>query len=348
MSVPPFDVSRLGDRLLAADVLTGPIHTLRRIGDGHSNLTYAVSDGGRAVVVRRPPPPPVPPGANDVLREARIQQALAGTAVPVPRILAVDDTCTVMDVPFYVMELLDGDVATTVLPAALDDDAGRRGLGEALIDVLAAVHGVDWQAVGLGDLGRPDGFLERQLRKLPRLVADTDGAVPACFTELGERLAADMPESGPATIVHGDLRLGNVMLARTSPARILGVLDWELAAIGDPLADVGYTLATYAVPDEPLHALTALSTATLAPGFPSREELADRYAAATGRDVSALPWYQALALWKLALLFEYGRRRAAGPGGDPYYATPGLVDGLLTAAHRALSPSAQPTARSTR
>jgi aminoglycoside phosphotransferase (APT) family kinase protein len=144
-------------------------------------------------------------------------------------------------------------------------------------------------------------------------------------------------------ILHGDLRLGNVMLSRTAPARIIGVLDWELAGIGDPLVDVGYTLATYAMPGEPLHALTELSTATLAAGFPTRDQLAARYAASTGRDLSRLAWYEALALWKLAVLFEFSRRRLVSGGGDPYYASPGLVDGLLAAARRTIDGTTQRT-----
>jgi aminoglycoside phosphotransferase (APT) family kinase protein len=201
-----------------------------------------------------------------------------------------------------------------------------------------AIHAVDRQAAGLRDLGRPDGFLRRQLDRLPQLVAEADGSLPAPFGELRDRLRATMPVSGEATLVHGDFRLGNVMLARQAPVRVLGVLDWELAGIGDPLADLAYTLATYAVPDEPLHALTALSTATRADGFPTRDGLARRYAAATGRDLTRLPWYEAFQLFKLALLFEYNHRRTLTyPDGDPYYADPQLVRGLLEASRRAYS-----------
>jgi aminoglycoside phosphotransferase (APT) family kinase protein len=138
-------------------------------------------------------------------------------------------------------------------------------------------------------------------------------------------------------LLHGDFRFGNVMLSHDRPGRLLGVLDWELAGIGDPLADLGYTLATYAVPDEPPHALTAMSALTLGAGFPTRAALTERYASATGRPLARLPWYQGFALFKLAVLFEYNRRRTSTTEGDPYYADPALVDGLLDACRRNLS-----------
>lgn len=336
---PPFDPAVLETWLeRSLDWDGGPIE-LRRIGDGHSNLTYSVTVGGHAAVLRRPPPPPFPPGANDVLREARIMRALAGSEVPVPGVLAVAPAGAAMDVPFYLMEHLDGQVCTSSLPDALEEDEERGRVGEALVDVLVALHAVDWSAAGLGDLFRHGDFLERQLTRLPRIIAGGDGQLPPGFAELREHLLAQMPACGPPALVHGDLRLGNVMLSRDAPARVIGVLDWELASIGDPICDLGYLLATYATPGATPHALSELSTATLAPGFPSRDELAERYAARTGRDISRLPWYQALALWRLAVLFEYSRRRLQdGDGdGDPYYADPALVAGLLAAAEEALS-----------
>lgn len=335
MTDVPFDPAALQAWLEERGLAGGPV-SLRRIGDGHSNLTYGLEDGTRSAVLRRPPPPPFPTGANDVLREARILQALAGTPVPVPAVLGVGQAGEVMDVPFYVMEHLDGEVCTSGLPPALDTPEQRPGVAHALVDALVALHGVDWRAVGLEDLGRPDGFLERQLTKLPRIIADEDGSLEPRFAELRDELLASLPESPPATLLHGDLRLGNVMLGRDAPARILGVLDWELAGIGDPLADLAYTLTTYAEPGIPLHAVSAFSTATLADGFPSRAELAGRYADATGTDVSALPWHEGLQLFKLAVLFEYSRRA----GNDRYYADPDLVDGLLAATRHALRSTA--------
>lgn len=330
----PFDVAALEGWLRAQGLSDSPPE-LRRIGDGHSNLTYAVTAGDRTFVLRRPPPPPIPKGANDMLREARILRALADTPVPVPRVLAVAEEGEVMDVPCYVMERLDGVVATEMLPEPLDTVEARRDVAGAFIDALGALHGVDWRARGLGELGRPDGFLDRQLDRLPRLVADANGALPPLFDELKARLRDSQPISGEPALVHGDFRFGNVMLGPDLPARLIGVLDWELAGIGDPLADLGYTLATYAVPGEPPHALTAMSSVTTGTGFPGREWLAERYSVATGREIARMDWYEAFALFKLAVLFEYNRRKTS-TGGDPYYADPALVSGLLDACRDAI------------
>jgi aminoglycoside phosphotransferase (APT) family kinase protein len=328
----PFDSERLRSWLRSAGIWSGPM-SLRRIGDGHSNLTYAITGDQPTLVLRRPPPPPLPPGANDMLREARILTALAGTDVPVPAVLAVAEAGEVMDVPCYVMQHLDGVIGADGLPPELDRPAVRGEVAEAFLDTLVAIHAVDWRAEALRSLGRPDGFLQRQLDRLPRLVAEPDGSLPKPFGQLRDRLRATMPTGGEPALLHGDYRLGNVMLAPRPPARMLGVLDWELAGIGDPLADLAYTLVTYAVPDEPLHALTALSKATREDGFPTRESLARRYADATGRDLSRLPWYEAFQLFKLAVLFEYNRRRTVTEAeADPFYADPELVRGLLEAA----------------
>jgi aminoglycoside phosphotransferase (APT) family kinase protein len=340
----PFDLTAL-QAWLQAERLCQPPVRLSLIGDGHSNLTYAVQDAERTVVLRRPPPPPVPRGGNDVLREARILRALAGTGVPVPAVLAVAAAGAVMDVPCYVMEHLDGVVATEILPPAIDTPAERAALAGAMVDVLAALHDVDWRDRGLADMGRPEGFLDRQLDRLPLLIAGPGGALPAPFARLRDELGAAKPASAGGSLVHGDFRLGNLMLARNAPARVTGVLDWELAGVGDPLADLAYLLVTYAVPGEPLHALTQMSAATLGPGFPPRSALAARYAAATGRDLSRLSWHEGLQLFKLAVLFEYNRRKTADGGGDPYYADPRLVDGLLAAASRAVRADAHPTTR---
>jgi aminoglycoside phosphotransferase (APT) family kinase protein len=282
---------------------SGPL-TATRIGEGNSNATFLVEREGARLVLRRPPRPPLPPSAHDMLREARVQRALEAVGAPVPHIVAVCDDDSLLGVPFYLMDWLDGRVVTDALPGKLDG----RDVGAAVVGALAKIHAVDWRAAGLDGFGRPDGYLERQLRRWSGLwEVNATRELPE-VAELGERLAADVPDSPPATIVHGDYRLGNVMLARDAPARVLAVLDWELSTIGDPLADLGYLVATWSEESSPATALE-LSPVTRAPGFPRRADLARHYAELTGRPLDALPWYEALALWKSAVFCEalYGR-----------------------------------------
>jgi aminoglycoside phosphotransferase (APT) family kinase protein len=305
-----------------------------RIGDGHSNLTFAVTDGTNRVVVRRPPPPPEPPGAHDVLREARMMDALRDTPVPVPAVLATAQAGEVIDVPFYVMSFADGPVVTAVTPGPLACPATRRRVAGALIDTLAGLHAVDWRAVGLDGLGRPDGFNARHLHRIGTLVADDHGNLPPPFVAAGQWLASRVPPESGAAIVHNDYRIGNVVLEPAPPGRVAAVLDWELATIGDPLLDVAYFLASVPEPGQPRTPVQDMSTAMLEDGWPGREELAARYAERTGADLGGLTWYTVMALWKLAALYEYSRRRAALDG-DDYYADPSLVMSFLRQAHRA-------------
>ena len=328
----PETLERLAVFLKEHDLLDGEL-TTSRIGDGHSNLTFLVSDGTRSVVVRRPPPPPTPPGAHDMLREARLVSALAGSDVPVATVLATAQPDEVIDVGFYVMSFAAGPVITTATPPPLDCPDSRRVLGEALIDTLADLHAVDWQAAGLDDMGKPAGFNSRHLRRMAALVADPDGRPPSHFAQIDSWLNERVPEESGHTIVHNDYRIGNVVVAPDEP-RIQAVLDWELATLGDPLFDVGYFLASVPAPGEPLTPTAELGTAMLEDGYPSRADLTERYAARTGRDLSGLNWYTTLALWKLAVLYEYGHRRAKKGVGDPYYGDQSLVQSFLEAAHR--------------
>lgn len=324
---------RLGEFLQERGLTSGEV-TTRRIGDGHSNLTYLVSDGaGNQVVVRRPPPPPTPPGAHDMLREARLIGALAGTPVPVAELLATAEADEVIDVHFYVMSFAEGPVVTTVTPPPLDTPETRRVIGETLVDTLADLHAVDWRASGLADLGRPGGFNARHLKRMARLVADAEGRPPAHFAAIDEWLTAHVPAESGAAIVHNDFRIGNLVLSVERPGAVQAVLDWELATIGDPLFDLGYFLAS--VPEKPPYNSTQeFGTAMLEEGYPDRAELAERYAARTGADLSELTWYTALALWKLAVLYEYGHRRAKRGVGDLYYADQQRVQQFLEDAHR--------------
>jgi aminoglycoside phosphotransferase (APT) family kinase protein len=314
-------------RFLAGRGLCGPAVTAQRIGDGHSNLTFLVSDGQSRVVVRRPPPPPLPPGAHDVLREATLLTALAETDVPTPRVLATAAAGELLDVPIFVMDFVDGTVITESTPAPSEDEGLRKHIGESLVDTLAALHSVAWRDVGLGDFGKPEGFNARQLRRMRSLIA-VDGTVPKSFAPLDEWLHAHVPAESASAVVHNDFRIGN-MIVDLAAGSVTAVLDWELAAIGDPLADLGYLLTSYPTPDEPLVPTAAMGTAVLEPGYPSRAQLLNRYADRTGADVTGVNWYAALAMFKLAALYEYSRRRFEEGIGDPYYADPDQVSAFL-------------------
>jgi aminoglycoside phosphotransferase (APT) family kinase protein len=322
------ELLRLGC-FLADHGLCSPTVTAQAIGDGHSNLTFLVSDGHSQVVVRRPPPPPLPPGAHDVLREAKLLTALSQTLVPAPAVLATAEAGELLDVPVFVMDFVDGSVITNSTPAPDNDTRLRRCIGESLVDTLAELHSVSWREVGLGDFGKPDGFNARQLRRMRSLIAD-DGAVPKPFAELDGWLHAHLQPESRVSIVHNDFRIGN-MIVNMKVGSIAAVLDWELATIGDPLADLGYFLTSYPGPGEPLVPTSAMGTAVLEPGYPERAELLDRYANRTGADVSKVNWYATLAMYKLAALYEYSRRRFESGVGDPYYADPGLVSSFLAA-----------------
>src|SRR5215208_6371954 len=293
-----------------------------RIGDGHSNITFLVRRGDARVVLRRPPRPPLPPSAHDVLREARLLKALEGTPVRVPEVLAVGEDEAILGVPFYVMEEMHGSVLATAIPSALDTPEERRRTAEELVDALVEVHSVDWRACGLEGYGRPTGYLERQVRRFSGLWEHNKTRELPVVEELGDWLGRNMPQSPESTIVHGDYRLGNVMMADRAPARLVAIFDWELSTIGDPLADVGYLTVTWAEADDPADiSFSSLSAATRKSGFLSRAELTARYEERSGRSVSALNWYQALALWKAAVFMEGNFKRfTMGNSDDPYLA----------------------------
>jgi aminoglycoside phosphotransferase (APT) family kinase protein len=307
----------------------------RPIGEGHSNATFELSTG---VVVRRPPRGPLPPSAHDVLREARLLRALQPTPVRVPRVLAVCEDAAVIGAPFYVMERIEGHVITTELPGELDTPRQRARIADELIEALCEVHDVDWRAAGLEGFGRAEGYLERQLRRFAGLWEHNRTRELDEMREVARWLSANLPQSPPATIVHGDYRLGNTIFAPAPPARCMAILDWEMATIGDPLADVGYLMIHWIEPQDPPSRF-ALQRVTALEGFPSRAELVRRYEQRSGRHVQALDWYVALALWKAAVFMEGNYRRAlTGTTDDPYLKSFG--EGVAELARRALAVTA--------
>jgi aminoglycoside phosphotransferase (APT) family kinase protein len=232
----------------------------------------------------------------------------------------------------FVMDFVDGTVITESTPAPSDNVGLRRRIGESLVDTLAALHAVAWREVGLSDFGKPEGFNARQLRRMRSLIT-VDGSIPKPFAPLDDWLHAHVPYQTATSIVHNDFRIGN-MIVDMRTGCIAAVLDWELATIGDPLADLGYLLTSYPVEGEPLVPTSVMGTAVLEPGYPARAQLLERYADRTGADVSQVNWYATLAMYKLAALYEYSRRRFEDGVGDPYYADPALVTSFLDAGER--------------
>lgn len=275
------------------------------ITGGKSNLTYSVTNGERDVIVRRPPLGHVLATAHDMGREHRVMAALAGTAVPVPRMIAACPDDSVIGAPFYVMEKMSG---TAFQRAADLEPLGAertRAITERLVDTLAELHAVDYTAVGLADFGRPDGYLERQVRRWKKQLdasrsRDIDG-----IDELADRLASSVPESGDPTIVHGDYRLDNVLVDTQDGDRITTVLDWEMSTLGDPLTDVAIMLAyqNLALAAGPA-ASGQVTDAPLAPGYLPPDDVVERYAMQSGRDVSELGFHLGLAYFKLAVILE--------------------------------------------
>jgi len=280
--------------------------TVSLIAGGRSNLTYRVdADGGASVVLRRPPLGHVLPTAHDMVREHTVLTALGDTAVPVPRTLHLCTDTEVLGQPFYLMELVEGHICKEGLPPGYADlPEQRRAIGAGLVEVLAALHEVRPADVGLERFGRPDGYLDRQVR---RWVTQWEATRIEGHEQL-DRLAADLASSVPTTqrsgVVHGDYRLDNTMLDPARPGRIAAVLDWEMSTLGDPLADLGILLGYWSQPDDqgPRRDALIVPAATVLPGFPTRIEVAQLYAARTGLDLTPLPWYVAFAAFKLAVV----------------------------------------------
>src|SRR4051794_39439659 len=287
------------------------------IAGGHSNLTYVVRDASDTkYVLRRPPLGHVLESAHDMGREHKIIAALGPTPVPVPPALAYCDDNSINDAPFYVMGFVEGNIVRTaeVAREKLTVDQ-RRVAGESLVDVMADMHAVDVDAVGLGDLGRKEGYIERQLKRWYKQVKGSQELTKRELPDVDfvhDALSADIPEQGPAAIVHGDYRLDNCMIG--FDGSIAAVLDWELCTLGDPMADVGLLMVYW---NDPSDDATLLNTsATTVEGFLRKAELLERYAKQSGRDLSKVDYYTAFGFWKLACIVEgvYARYQAGVMG----------------------------------
>ncbi len=274
----------------------------RLIAGGRSNLTFAVTGAdGMQFVLRRPPLSHVLASAHDMAREHLLISSVgkAGT-VPVPRTLALCTDESVNGAPFYVMELVAGAVLDGPDKAALLPLELRRPASEHLIDVLADLHAVDIDAVGLGDLSRRGGYLDRQLRRWTKQWEASKTRELPLIEEVGQALRERMPEEGDVVIAHGDYRFGNC-ITDVEQGRIAAVLDWELCTLGDPLADLGYLSCYWC---DPGSGTLNRSDPSGAEGFPTLAELLERYAARTGRDVSNIDYYVAFQHWRLAVISE--------------------------------------------
>jgi aminoglycoside phosphotransferase (APT) family kinase protein len=290
---------------------------------GHSNEVHLVRFDGKSWALRRPPHGPLLPTAHDVMREYRVLKALQDTPVPVPRVYAACADPGYIGAPFYLMEHMSGAVIRRGGPNFADTPARRRAISQGMVDLLVGLQKVDWRAVGLEGFGRPDGYLERQLRRWGDQLARTlpfTRPLPTMERVRGW-LEGHVPESPAPTIVHGDFKLDNVMWDPADPPRVIALLDWEMSTIGDPLADLGWMLSYW--PDPADGAAQSVFTLSFepAPGYLSRHEMFDRYEAKTGRAMINFAFYHAFAVFKLAIILEGSYARyLAGQTDDPLFA----------------------------
>ena len=275
---------------------------------GYSNETFFVSWGDKRWVLRRPPSGTLLPTAHDMLREYRVLSALSAYNVRTPQPVIACEDHHVLGVPFYLMQRVDGIVIRETLPEVFDARQDRQRLGEELIDALAELHAVQWQGTDLEGLGRPQGYLERQLKRWTKqceLTVPHTRPLPG-LKEVGDWLQQRLPPMSEATVVHGDYKVDNVMFSASPPARVVAIFDWEMATLGDPLTDLGWLLSFWG-PTGDEHDTADLidsNAMTQLPGFLSREEMAARYAQRTGRTMEYFPFYRCLAVWKYAVILE--------------------------------------------
>jgi aminoglycoside phosphotransferase (APT) family kinase protein len=293
---------------------------------GHSNETLFLTWGDQELVLRRPPPGETAETAHDVLREYTVMDALQETAVRVPETILTCEDPSVIGSEFYLMERLDGSVLRETEPARFGAPDSRRRIGEELVDRLAEIHSVAYDAVGLDDFGRPDGFTERQVDRWHRQfewafdVTADERTVPA-VDDIGAWLDDNVPTTHPHTLVHGDYKLDNVMFGPDEPPTIVGIFDWELSALGDPRCDLGWLLTYWRDAGDPEPAIPELvPTFTDRRGYPTKGDLVDRYEAATGIEFAHGRFYRVLSVYKLMALCEmFFRRHLEGNADNPMY-----------------------------
>jgi aminoglycoside phosphotransferase (APT) family kinase protein len=316
----------------------GELQAMRLIAGGRSNLTYRLDLAGGQIVLRRPPLGHVLPTAHDMSREYRVLTALSGSAVPVPQPLAICADADVIGAPFYLMRFVDGVVLRTVQDGAALTPERAAELSNLMAETMAAIHSVDLDAAGLADFGRPAGYLARQLARWQRQRELSNTRDLPGYPELVQRLADRMPASADGTLVHGDFRLDNTLIALTDPARVAAVVDWEMSTLGDPLADLGLTLSYWAEQTDGVPEVAVGATITSLPGFWSRAAFATRYAELTGRDVSDIGYYIAFGYFKLAIVLEgiHARFLAHQTVGEGFEREGQAVPTLIERAHRML------------
>ncbi len=318
----------------------GELRSVQLIAGGRSNLTYRLDFDGGQLVLRRPPLGHVLPTAHDMSREYRVLTALRTSAVPVPYAIAICQDPDVTGAPFYLMKYVDGLVLRTTEDGSRITAEQARQLSELLAQMMATIHGVDIDAVGLDSFGRPSGYMARQLIRWQRQWELSKTREIPEYDDLVIRLTAGLPKSADGTLVHGDFRLDNTLVTLGEPTRIAAVVDWEMSTLGDPLADLGLTLSYWAdsSDDRSWLDINVGAGITAQPGFFSRAEFAARYAELTGRDISGIGYYIAFGYFKLAVVLEginarFQQNLTVGEGFDREGPA---VPVLIARAHRAL------------
>jgi aminoglycoside phosphotransferase (APT) family kinase protein len=330
--VPADGVARFLDEHFGSD---GRIE-ISRLGEGHSNLTFLVRRGSDEWVLRRPPRGDILPGTHEMHREFNVMDALArsGSSVPVPRPIALCNDDAYIGAPFYLMEHVEGVVIRGAIPQPFDTPQHRRTLGEELVDRLADIHLVDWRAIGLESMARkPEEFLARNIKRMQQLYDAVRHRDVSEIDEVGAWLNEHMPQQRDVSLTHGDYKLDNVMFRPDEP-RIAAVVDWEISTIGDPLVDLGWML--YFSPEgASADGVPEVGVGGIGSGYPTRSELARRYAARTGRPIDDLRFYCAMAGWKIAIIMEGSNLRfKQGDSDDSMFAA--LDAGVPALAKRSL------------